>query len=175
MKTLLLLGAAAAFSLTGCDGGGKCDTGDTACGASGDVVVDAVSGTCAGTVCTWEVTTIGEMGVVEMDLAETGDSSGSCVSNPNCSPEGFWTEYHDEFELVDFTDTTETKAINLDLVDSFANQVQNQSTILDLNNGDISNNLTVLFTVTDSDNNYADCVAYGHNPEYFSDSCSNFW
>ncbi len=171
MKTLLLLGAAA-LSLAGCDGA-KCDTGDSACGVSGDVTIKSMDGICSGATCSWEVVTNGESGMVELDLAETGDTSGSCQTDPNCSPEGFWTEFHDEFNLVDFDDSagTETKEINLGLVSSFDQQVQNETTIFDVSDPTISNQLTVLYTVYDKDGAYADCAVFGHDPSYFD--CAN--
>ncbi|MDP2309359.1 MAG: hypothetical protein Q8P18_25285 [Pseudomonadota bacterium] len=179
MKNVLLLGAAA-LTFLGCDGGSsKCDTGDTACesGGNGDVLLENVNGFCSGSTCTWEVTTTGSMGTVELDLVETGDPSWTCGPSSTkgelvC---GAWSEFHNDFTLVDFDDNTETKEINLNLVGSFEDQVQNQSTIFDVSDSAISNQLTVLFTVTDENGNYADCAAYGHDPSYFSDVCSNFW
>lgn len=178
MKTLLLLGAAA-LTLSGCDGGGKCDTGDTACesGGNGDVLLQNVDGSCSGSTCTWEATTTGSMGTVELDLVETGDPTSTCgpSSTKGLNECGVWAEFHNDFTLTDFDDSTETKSINLTLVSSFEDQVQNQTTIFDVSNSEISNQLTVLFTVTDADGNYADCAAYGDDPQYFQDVCSNFW
>jgi hypothetical protein len=173
MKTLLLLGAAA-LTLSGCAGGSKCaDTADTACATAGEVTITAVDGSCTGSTCTWQVTATGEMGGVELDLAETGDTSNSCQTDPSCSDEGFWTEYHDDFRVADFDSSSETQAINLALVDSYIDQVSNESTIFDVSDPTISNQLTVLFTVYDKNGDYADCATYGNDVTYFADKCTN--
>ncbi|MDP2315382.1 MAG: hypothetical protein Q8P41_20965 [Pseudomonadota bacterium] len=174
MKTLLLLGAAA-LSLTGCTGGTKCDTGDSACGGSDDVVIQSVNGSCSGGTCTWEVKTTGSMGAVELDLVETGDPSWSCgpTSTKGDLVCGAWSEFHNDFTLADFNNEYEWKEINLNLVGSFEDQVNNQSTIFDVSDGTISNQLTVLFSVSDADGVYADCATFGHDPSYFYDVCTN--
>ena len=176
MKSLLLLGAAA-LTLTGCPGGSaKCDTGDTACeepSGSSDVMITSLDGTCTGSTCTWWVETTGQMGTVELDLIETGDPSWTCGPSKGEVVCGAWSEFHNDFVLADFDEETEVKEINLDLVDSFENQVNNVSTIFDVSDATISNQLTVLFVVSDADGNYADCATYGNDPGYFADVCTN--
>lgn len=179
MKTLLLLGAAA-LTLSGCSGGTKCDTGDSACnGGGGDLLIQSVDGTCTGSTCTWEVSVNGEFGQVELDLVETGDPSWSCgpASTKGELVCGAWSEFHNDFSTTDFNDPGEAafeeKAINLNLVDSFENQVNNQSTIFDVSDSTISNQLSVMFTVYDTSGDYLDCATYGHDPDYFASSCTN--
>ncbi|MFN7144040.1 MAG: hypothetical protein ACK4YP_09705 [Myxococcota bacterium] len=176
MKPLFLL-ATAALTLGGCAGGTKCDTGDSACGVAGDgdVVIQSMNGSCSGSSCTWEVTTTGSMGTVELDLVETGDPSWSCgpASTKGELVCGAWSEYHSDFQLADFDDSTETKSISLTLVDNFENQVNNESTLFDVSDNTISNQLTVLFTVSDANGDYADCATYGHDPGYFAEYCTN--
>lgn len=165
MKNLFLFGAAA-LVLGGCDGG-TCDTGDSACEeVSEDLIIEFVDGSCAGTTCTWYVEANGEMGDVELELAETGDT----VSDP------FWTEFHDDFSVAGFEgDTYEKKQIKLTLVNSFEDQVKNQTTILDVSKAEIAEQLTVMFYVKDPNGNYADCAVYGHKPSHFAGDCTNNW
>ncbi len=178
MKTLLLLGAAA-LTLVGCDSSGsKCDTGDTACestGGSDAVEIQGFNGDCSGSTCTWWVEATGRMGQVELDLVETGDPSWSC--GPSAAKGdlvcGAWSEFHNDFSLADFDDETEVKEINLDLVGSFEDQVNNQSTLFDMSSGTISNQITMLFVVSDENGDYADCLTYGHDTSYFADVCTN--
>lgn len=175
MKNLFLFGAAALF-LVGCDGG-TCDTGDSACEAvSDEVLIQFVDGDCAGTTCTWVVEASGEMGVVELDLAETGDTSGLCDTHPNCSEEGWWTEFHDDFDVTDFvTDVSEEQSINLTLVGDPNDQVQNQTTLMDVSDPTIANQITWLFVVTDKNGDYADCAVGGHDPSEFASICDTVW
>ena len=172
MKTLLLFGAAA-LTLTGCADGAKCDTGDSACGVSDEVVIQDVGGNCTGSTCNWYVTATGKIGTVELDLIETGDPTWSC--GPSSAKElicGVWSEYHNDFTLTEFDAAQETKEINLNLVADYTQQVGNNSTIFNVSDPTISNALTVLFSITDADGNYADCAKFGHDTSYFS-TCSN--
>jgi hypothetical protein len=184
MNKLILLGAAS-LALSGCPGGGnKCDTGDESCDTdtntgtgTGDVYINEVDGACGGGSCTWTVDSVGEMGTVELDLIETGDPTFSCgpSSTKGALECGVWSEYHNDFTLVDFDDTSETKSITLEIVASYEDQVNNVSTIFDLDAGNIANQLTVMWTITDADGNYADCVVYGDDPSYYADYCTNVW
>ena len=96
MKYFIILGATAA-ALSGCTSG-SCDTGDSACKstttAGGTPFLESILYDCAGgNSCTWSVEASGgQIGLVDLYLAETGDASGSCQTDPNCSDEGFWTE-----------------------------------------------------------------------------------
>lgn len=177
MKPLLFL-AVAALSLSGCSGGSKCDTGDSACGGD-DLTIQAFNGVCSGGICTWSVEVNGEFGRVELDLVETGDPSWSCGPSSTkgelvC---GAWSEYHNDFGTTDFNDPGEAayeeKSINLTLEDDYRNQVNNESTIFDVSSSTISDQLSFMFTVYDKSDNYLDCVTYGHDPSYFSNLCSN--
>lgn len=174
MKTLLL--AAPLLALAACSGSSNCDSGDTACGVSGDdILIQTMDGECSGGSCTWYVEYTGEGGQVDLDLAETGDPTATCgpSSTKGLSECGFWTEYHNAFSLADFNDAGETKELTLELVGSFEDQVQNSSTIFDVSDGTISNQLTVMFTVYDSAGAYADCAVYGDDVGWFSDYCTN--
>jgi hypothetical protein len=166
MKTLLL--GALALTLAGCTSSGKDDSG-----GGNYVLITDMNGDCSGGTCTWEVTTSGEMGTVELDLIETGDPTYECDSGKGELVCGVWSEYHNDFSLTDFGDDYETKSINLTLEDSYLDQVNNYSTIFDVSDATISAQLTVLFTVQDADGNYADCATYGDDPGYFADVCSN--
>jgi hypothetical protein len=178
MKTLLLLGAAA-LSLTGCSSGGKCDTSDTACegggGGGGAPIIQAFDGDCAGSTCTWWVEATGELGNVELDLTETGDPTSTCgpSSTKSLNECGVWNEFHDSFTLSDFTDSTETKSIELQLVDDYTQQVNNESTLFDVSDGTISSQLTILFTVYDSNGAYSDCAVSGDDVSYYASECTN--
>jgi len=185
MKALLLVATAATLSgcsgFTNCDtAGGSCDVEDTNTNTNtgtGTPVLQNVDGSCSGSTCTWEVVASGGgIGTVGLDLIETGDDSYDC-SQPDegqliC---GVWTEYHSDFVLSDFDDTSETKRINLSLVGSYVDQVNNTSTIFDVSDSAISNQLTVLFIIEDENGDYADCATYGHNPSVYSDYCTNVW
>lgn len=175
MKSLLFLGAAA-LSLSGCAGGSKCDTGDSACG-NGELLIQSMDGTCNGATCNWWVLVNGEFGKVELDLVETGDPTWSCPDGAKgelvC---GAWSEFHNDFRTSDFSDPGEAayeeKSINLTLESTSEDQINNTSTIFDVSSSPISNQLTVLFTVYDAAGDYLDCATYGHDPSYFS-SCPN--
>lgn len=168
MKTVLLFGALA-FTLTGCTGG-KDDSGGS---SGGNVLIQRMDGDCTATTCTWEVETTGQMGTVELDLIETGDPTWDCSGAKGELVCGVWSEFHNDFQLSDFGDDYEIKTINLTLEDSYENQVNNVSTIFDVSSATISDQLTVLFTVTDADGVYADCATYGDDPDYFSGTCTN--
>ncbi len=177
MKPLLLL-AAAALTLSGCAGGNKCDTGDSACGSSEDLLIQSMDGTCSGGTCNWWVQVNGEFGQVELDLIETGDPSFECGPTSTKGLEcGVWSEFHNDFRTSDFNDPGEAafeeKSINLTLVDNFENQVNNESTLFDVSDSTISNQLTVMFTVYDTAGDYLDCAVYGDDPSYYSESCTN--
>ena len=179
MKPLFLL-AAAALSLTGCSAGGnKCDTGDSACGSSEDLLIQNYNGSCSGSICTWTVEVNGEFGRVELDLVETGDPSWECGPSSTkgelvC---GAWSEYHNDFSTSDFNDpgeeAFEEKAINLTLEGSYGDQVNNVSTIFDVTDSTIVNQLSGMINVYDKSDNYLDCVAFGHDPGYFGEYCTN--
>lgn len=178
MKYVLVLGVAAA-ALSGCTSG-ACDTGDSACKGgtntnTGTPFIEGIYYDCSsGTSCTWSVDASGgQMGTVELYLAETGDTSGSCQTNPNCSDEGFWTEYHNNFSLVGTTGGVETKSITLTIVDSYEAYVQNSATLFDMGNGTIEAQLTYMASVTDSAGSYADCFGGGNDPSYFGSLCEN--
>lgn len=177
MKPFLLL-AVATLTLSGCAGGTKCDTGDSACGGSNeDLLIQSMDGDCSGGMCTWQVEVNGEFGRVELDLVETGDPGWECgpASTKGDLVCGAWSEYHYDFVTSDFNnpgeDPYEIKSINLTLEDSYRDQVNNVSTIFDVSNSTISNQLTILFTVYDASDNYLDCAKYGHDTSYFD--CPN--
>ena len=176
MKTLLF--AAPLLTLAACSGSSNCDTGDTACGVGDDApLLQKVGGECSGSSCTWYAEYTGEGGQVELDLAETGDTTSTCgpSSTKDLSECGFWTEYHTAFSLVDSSSANERKEIDLTLVSTFEDQFQDRTTIFDLNSGTISNQLTVMYTLYDSNGDYADCVVYGHDITWFQDWCTITW
>lgn len=177
MKYLIVLGAAAA-ALSGCTSG-SCDTGDSSCKATGTTAtgtpfLESILYDCSsGSTCTWSVEASGgQIGTVDLYLAETGDTSGSCQTNPNCSDEGFWTEYHNDFSLVGSSGGIETKAITLNIVGSYEDQAQNASTLFDMGNTTIEAQLTYMASITDSAGYFASCYAFGNDPGYFSSMCS---
>ncbi len=175
MKYFIVLGAAAA-ALSGCTSG-TCDTGDSSCKggttATGSPFLEGIYYDCSSSnSCTWSVDASGgEIGAVDLYLAETGDTSGSCQTDPNCSDEGFWTEYHNSFSLAGSSGGIETKSISLDIVNSYEDQSQNSSTLFDMGNTTIEAQLTYMAAITDSAGNAASCYAFGHDPGYFADMC----
>jgi len=178
MKHAIALGLVS-IALSGCTSGG-CDTGDSACKGTGNTntgtpFIEQINYDCSsGTDCTWSVVASGgQIGVVDLYLAETGDTSGSCQTNPNCSDEGFWTEYHNNFSLVGSGGATEEKAITLTIVGSYEDQVQNSTTLFDMGNSTIENQLTYAAFITDSAGNYADCFGGGHDTSYYAADCEN--
>lgn len=176
MKTLLF--AAPLLTLAACSGGSNCDTSDTACSTADDApLLQYVDGNCSGGSCIWYVEYSGEGGQVEVDLAETGDPTATCgpSSTKGLSECGFWTEYHNAFSLTSSTSSYEAKQVDLTLVGSFEDQIQNSTTIFDVSDGTISNQLTVMFTLYDSSGAYADCVVYGDDISWFQDYCTITW
>lgn len=180
MKYALACGTIA-LTLSGCTSS-ACDTGDSACKTgtgtgTGTPFIEGIYYDCSdGVTCVWTVEASGgSLGTVELDLAETGDPTATCgptSAAKDLSECGFWTEYHNGFSLVDSGGGLEAKAITLDIVSSFDDQVQNQSTIMDMGDQDVHDQITVMATVTDSAGNYADCWVYGDRPNWFS-SCPN--
>ncbi len=144
------------------------DTGTDTSGGGSDVLIMWMNGGCGARTCTWEINATGELGTVTLSLIETGDPAFECLVE--C---GVWAEEHDAFLTTDFDAESETKAIELALTEDPDAQTANVSTLFDVNERSTSNQLTVLFVVTDRDGNYADCATYGHMPEYFADVCTN--
>ena len=175
MKTLLLV--APLLTLAACSGGSNCDTSDTACSTSDGPLLQKVDGDCSGSTCTWYAEYSGEGGQVELDLAETGDPTATCgpSSTKDLSTCGFWTEYHTAFSLTDSSSANERKEINLTLVGDYLDQVNNDSTLFDVSSSTISNQLTVMFTLHDSNGDYADCVVYGDDITWFAEWCTTSW
>lgn len=176
MKTLLFV-VASALLLPGCPSGDKCDTGDSGdsgCASEeGGPTLLVADGSCTSDDCTWTVQSSGPIESVTLDIIENGDPSFDCTEPTTgqlvC---GVWTEQHTAFVLIDSSDTSETKEITLDLVDSFYDQVNNASTLFDLNNSTTANQITVMFTITDESGTYADCATYGYDPSYYAASCT---
>jgi hypothetical protein len=123
------------------------------------------------------------MGNVEIQMIQTGDgnyvsgcteaigidgetSSGEARPGGGGITCGVWSEYHDLFELVSTSNEFggESKSINLDLVTSFRDQVNNESTLF---GNDLLGAVTVMVTVYDANGDYADCRADGDMPSYF--------
>lgn len=178
MKSFLFLAVlGAAASLTGCTS--TCDTADTA-GCKTDTsggaapLLQNVGGTCDGSSCNWMVESDGIIGSAEVFLSETGDPSRTCGPDKSLNECGFWEEHHDALSYSgDSTYGGDVFSIDLTLVASFKDQVNNSSTIFDVNSATISNQLTVEFVITDSSGAYADCAVYGQDPSYFD--CPNVW
>lgn len=175
MKHFIVLGAVTA-ALSGCTSG-ACDTGDSACKSTttnvGTPFLESILYDCGGgNSCTWSVEASGgQIGLVDLYLAETGDTSGGCQTDPNCSDEGFWTESHNNFSLVGSSGGIETKSITLDIVSSYADQAQNTSTLFDMTNTTIEAQLTYMASITDSAGAFASCYAFGDDPSYFASLC----
>jgi hypothetical protein len=157
----------------------KDDSGDT--GGGGTPFIQGLDASCTGdtpgATCTWSIDADATIGTVELQLVETGDPTfdTSCTESSTSGGLvcGVWSEYHDDFELVtsDNDFGGDTKSINLELVGSFEDQVNNQSTLF--KESIMGTTLTAMFTLYDSSGAYADCVVIGHNPAFFSSVCSN--
>lgn len=167
MNKILILGTLG--GLAGCTSGSKCDSGDTACDTGGGGtagVLMEVDGNCTASTCTWYADSDGTIGAIELYLSETGDTVST----------NFWEEYHDAFDYVGPSSYGGDEfAIDLILEASYTDQVNNVSTIFDVNDSAISNQLTVMFIMYDGSQNYADCAVYGHDPSYFASDCGNVW
>jgi hypothetical protein len=132
---------------------------------------------CGGGTCSWSVEADGEIGTVQLWIIETGDPT----FDPGCDDDvgsgglvcGVWSEYHNDFALAtsDNEFGGDTKRISLELVDSYMDQVSNFSTLFDMSNPTIADQVTFEFDISDRDGNYADCVAFGDEPSYFD--CPN--
>ncbi len=179
------------LGLTACTAGLK-DTADTAGGDVGAVPnIEFIGAECDDTTgkCTWLVDTSGSMGNVEIQMIQTGDgnyvsgcteaigidgetSSGEARPGGGGITCGVWSEYHDLFELVTTSNEFggESKSINLDLVTSFRDQVNNESTLF---GNDLLGAVTVMVTVYDANGDYADCRADGDMPSYFASQCDD--
>lgn len=147
---------------TGADTGS--DTGpDT--GGDGPLLWN-IGGYCTIDACTWYAGSDGRIGSVELYLSETGDTS---------SPE-FWEEVHTAFALAGPSGYGGDEfSIELDLVSDYTEQVDNVSTLFDLNDSRVARQLTVLFILHGADGAYADCATFGHDPSYFESVCTNNW
>lgn len=146
------------------------DTSTDDSGGTTDIepLIQAVSYDWTNTTVIWSMDTSGgAVGTVLLDLAETGDTSGSCVAHPNCSDEGFWTEAHEGFDLVSSDGDLETFEIHLEVVPTYEEYQQNATTLLDMAQVSIESNVTFMVNVTDSAGNWVSCLAGGHDPSYF--------
>lgn len=177
MKFFLLAPVLAltACTATGkCDSGAECDSGTTSATPYIQYFEGVCDGDTVGSTCTWTVEADGEVGLVEIDLIETGDPSFDCSQTTEgqliC---GVWTEYHNAFDLVTSGNSYggDTKAIDLTLKGSFTDQVNNSSTIF--KESIITSTLTAMVTISDASGNPVDCLVGGHDPSYFADSCAN--
>jgi hypothetical protein len=140
------------------------------------VLIQEWFGTCPDAECRWEIAADGQIGAVELELIETGDPSYDCGQATQgqlvC---GVWTEYHTNFALTEEMNAYggETKSIVLDLVDSYHDQVNNQSTLFD--NRLIASTVTYMLVITSADGLSTDCIVDGHDPSHFSSVCANLF
>jgi len=163
------------WTIIGCTSG-YCDSGagDSVCKGSyggGTPKIDRWDVSCNGGSCTWTVGATAELGVVQLDLTETGDPTYECGPGKDLNDCGVWHEYHDRFTLTSSGSSYEAKSITLDVVDDYTQQVNNSTTLFDTQ-GEL-NQLTVLWVITDSSGNYADCGVAGEMTSYYSSECSN--
>jgi hypothetical protein len=187
----LVLSALGAAVLSGCTDGSLCDTGDSSCKGGGDTdttggntgtpLIQAAQGDCALGECVWTVEADADIGTVALSLVETGapEFEAGCEGEVESGALacGVWSEFHNNFELVDDNNDYggDTKTLHLDIVDDYTQVDQNQTTIFDFDSGSISAQTSVMWVITDTSGNYADCATYGHNPDYFNDHCGNNW
>lgn len=171
---VILTGCAAIF--TGCTSG-YCDsgTGDSACkgggGGGGRPVIQSWSVDCGSSTCTWTIRASGEIGLVELDITETGDPSYECGPAKDLSDCGVWHEYHTRFSVSDVGSNYEEKSMDLEIVGDYTQQVNNSSTLF--NTQDEIDQLTVYWQISDPSGAYADCGVDGHMVSYYSAECSN--
>lgn len=148
-------------------------TGFTSTG-SGDPFLESIFFDCSGeTECIWSVTAAGgEIGGVQLCLAQTGDTSGWCVDFENCSEDAFWTEYHDAFQPGSGSAGSGTWSISLGKVSDPADQFENTTTFLDTKDPATASEITYGAWLTDSTGNPASCFAGGENTAYYADRCN---
>lgn len=141
------------------------------------LVLADIGTTCTASDCTWSVTaTGGSIGTVELSLVENGDPTFDCSQPTSGSVVcGVWTEHHSAFTPVALDDRSETDELTLALVDSFAEQKTDQSTLFDLNDVVTEQQLSVLVVITDEDGREADCARYGYDSSYFAAECDHAW
>jgi hypothetical protein len=157
------------------------DSGDTGDTEGGIPLIFSTQGDCALGECVWTIEASADVGTVELALVETGDAA----FEEGCDGEveaggiacGVWSEFHNDFQLIDADNGYggDTKRIALDIVTDYTAQVQNRTTLFDLDAGSTASQLTVMWVITDDRGNYGDCATYGHRPEYFRDYCANVW
>lgn len=180
MKNMLIL-AAFGFAAAGCTGT-TCDTGDSSCKGGDDTngtvapLLQFVDANCSGSTCTYDALADGVLGGVDLYLAETGDPTSTCGPGKSLSECGFWEETHTAFVYSgDNSYGGETWSLSLDLEPDYTQQVDNTSTIFDLNSATISAQLTLAWVIYDSAGAYADCAVYGEDISYFANVCTNSW
>lgn len=174
MKKVLILGLFASF-LPGCPGGGACDSGDTACkagnGNGGDApLINGVYYDCGGADCIWTIESDGVLGLAEIDMIETGDTSWECGPSAPGAKDlvcGVWHEYHNDFRVVNLENSLggEDWEIQLAIVDDWQDQQNNVSTLFDT---EVSSTVTIMATIYDESGNWADCFVAGENTSYYS-------
>jgi hypothetical protein len=190
MRTLFFLGLGV-LTLGACNGSSnKCDTGDTGCvggdsgttgSGSGLLLEEANYENCGASTCSWVVKANGEIGTVELSIIETGDPTFESGCSDSVGSGGLvcgvWSEYHNAFELESDNNDYggETKSLTLEVVDNYQDQQNNQSTLFDMSNSTIESQVTMMFTITDANGDYADCATYGDDPSFFSSECDNNW
>lgn len=184
MKHFLTLGVGALL-LAGCPGTSKdCESGDICDsggggggGGGGTPFVQYLEYDCSdGNSCYWYVDSDGEMGAVEIDLLETGDSSWEC--GPDAKGEvvcGVWHEFHDAFSYYGVNDAYggDTFSLALYIEDYYLDQEDNYSTLFDMGSAEIAGQTTALVNIYDSSGAWADCAVAGEYVEYYSGYCTN--
>ena len=165
------------LSLLACPGlGGKdSDTGASGCGAAPEIT-GINADPCDDTVCVWTIDATSEMGTVTLQIDETGDPSGDCGPGKGglnkCNE---WSETHTAFIAAGSGGAggacAEAKSIDLNVVDDFKKQQDNDSTLF--NSNAEMGQITVLVTVTDAAGNYADCAVTGNEVSFFASECTN--
>lgn len=187
MKSFLFIAAlGVTAALTGCTST-SCDSADTAgCkaddtsggngGGGGTPLLQNITLGCSGSTCSYLIESDGTIGTAELYLAETGDPTSTCGPGKSLSDCGFWEEHHDAFSYDSASSFGgDAFGLTVDLVTDYTQQANNESTLFDLNDATISNQLTVMAIITDAGGAYADCAVYGDDISYYSDMCSNSW
>ncbi len=174
-KYLFATGLLALFA--GCTSTDK-DTGETGGDTDADTDTDTdtdvdfamtghdgngFEGSCADNLCIYRITTTTDAGVLELDMTETGDSF-------------LYHEAHDGFTLESTNDDGSlTYRIDLDWVTDIDDVVVNQTTLFNPSVGDggVLNRTTWYFGAESADGSAFDCRVTGHDPDYYSDWCTN--
>ena len=142
---------------------------DTDCSEAAKVTDIGIS--CAGSVCTWYVEVSQPVETVVMEADQTGDPQNPCGPAKGGQNDcGQWRETHNAFQEVGTVGTCGRRyEVELDVVESVGDQVDNDSTLF--NALSELNQLTLLVQVSGKKGDA--CAVTGHQPSFFSDVCTD--